>query len=291
MNTTAIEFPVISDLQSGMDYLSQLSLANPIVAERQLMLFVDSLLMAPPPSGVLLTLLEQARAPMCFVEEEMARRYHNRALPLASEEESYFQQVVTAWRKMGKAYALCAQLEEPDAENAQYVSLMATVLHRCLYYTGMVILEHYRARRDLPPGIWLDLHGFYETAEEWGISYTPVEDALENSLQATHCAAAYVTLLLIDIASPYSNSVRNLNLIRRWANMWAPLVSIHKLDDDFEVPAYVIELMKDLPLHPTAVADEPSADTRRLDTTRLGLQINHAQSAPAARYAIPTGAW
>mgnify|MGYP006359886107 CR=1 FL=1 len=96
MNTTAIEFPVISDLQSGMDYLSQLSLANPIVAERQLMLFVDSLLMAPPPSGVLLTLLEQARAPMCFVEEEMARRYHNRALPLASEEESYFQQVVPA---------------------------------------------------------------------------------------------------------------------------------------------------------------------------------------------------
>ncbi|MDP2880076.1 MAG: hypothetical protein Q8N89_00665 [Azonexus sp.] len=278
MNTTAVEVPVISDLQSGMNYLSQLSLANPIVAERQLMSFIDSLLLAPPESGVLLALLEQARAPMCFVEEEMARRYHNRALPLADEEESYFQQVVTAWRKMGKAYALCAQLAEPDSENAQYVSMMATILHRCLYYTGMVILEHYRARRDLPPGIWLDLHGFYETAEEWGIAYTPLEDALENSLQATHCAAAYTTLLLIDIASPYSNSVRNLNLIRRWAGMWAPLVSIHKLDDDLEVPAYVIELMKDAPLHPTAVADEPSADTRRLDTTRLGLQINHMLS-------------
>lgn len=99
-----------------------------------------------------------------------------------------------------------------------------------------------------------------------------------NSLQATHCAAAYTTLLLIDIASPYSNSVRNLNLIRRWAGMWAPLVSIHKLEDDLEVPAYVIELMKDAPLHPTAVADEPSADTRRLDTARLGLQINHMLS-------------
>ena len=105
MNTTAVEVPVISNLQSGMDYLSQLSLANPLVAERQLMSFVDALLMAPPESGVLLALLEQARAPMCFVEEEMARRYHNRALPLADEEESYFQQVVTAWRKMGKAYA------------------------------------------------------------------------------------------------------------------------------------------------------------------------------------------
>jgi len=278
MNTTATEPPVIANLQVGMDYLSQLSLANPIIAERQLMGFIDSLLMAPPESAVLLALLEQARAPMCFVEEEMARRYHNKALPLATEEESYFQLVVSAWRKMGKAYALCARLEEPDAENAQYVAMMATILHRCLYYTGMVILEHYRARRELPPGIWLDLHGFYETAEEWGVAYIPVEDSLENSLQATHCAAAYTTLLLIDLASPYSNSVRNLNLIRRWAGMWAPLVSIHRVEDDLEVPAYVIELMKDLPLHPTAVADEPSTDTRRIDTTRLGLQINHMLS-------------
>lgn len=278
MNATAVEMPVFSDLQSGMNYLSRLSLANPIGAERQLMSFIDSLLMTPPESGILLALLEQARAPMCFVEEEMARRYHNRALPLADEEESGFQQVVTAWRKMGKAYALCAQRKDPNSGSAQYTAMMATILHRCLYYTGMVILEHYRARRELPPGIWLDLHGFYETAEEWGIAYIPVEDVLENSLQATHCAAAYTTLLLIDIASPYSNSVRNLNLIRRWACLWAPLVSIHKLDDELEVPAYIVELMKDMPLHPTAVADEPSADTRRLDTTRLGLQINHMLS-------------
>lgn len=279
MNTTAAEVPLdIPDLRAGMDYLSQLSLANPVVAERQLMRFLDALLKAPPDPGVLLALLEQARAPMCFVEEEMARRYHNKSLPLADEEESYFQQVVAAWRKMGKAYALCARLEEPDAQNAQYVTLVATILHRCLYYTGMVILEHFRARRELPPGIWLDLHGYYASAEEWGVAYTPVEDVLESNLQATHCAAAYTTLLLIDAASPYSNSVRNLNLIRRWAGMWAPLVSIHKLEDDLEVPPYVIELMKDLPLHPSAVAEFSGADARRLDTSRLGLQINHMLS-------------
>lgn len=279
MNTSAKELPLdVPDLRTGMDFLSQLPLANPVVAERQLIRFLDGLLIAPPDPGVLLALLEQARAPLCFVEEEMARRYHNKSLPLSDEEESYFQQVVMAWRKMGKAYALCARLEEPDAQNAQYVALVATILHRCLYYTGMVILEHYRARRELPPGIWLDLHGFYESAEEWGVAYTPVEDVLESSLQATHCAAAYTTLLLIDIASPYSNSVRNLNLIRRWAGMWAPLVSVHKLNDDFEVPAYVIELMKDAPLHTTTVTEEAGPDARYLDTARLSLQISHMLS-------------
>ena len=279
MDTTFNDMPLeISDLRSGTDYLAQLSLANPMVAERQLMRFLDTLLQTPPEPSVLLALLEQARAPLCFVEEEMVRRYHNRALPLGDEEESYFQQVVTAWRKMGKAYALCASLEQPDTANPQYVTLVATILHRCLYYTGMVILEHYRARRELPPGIWLDLHGYYETAEEWGVAYTPVEDVLESSLQATHCAAAYITLLLIEIASPYSNSVRNLNLIRRWAGMWAPLVSIHPLTDDLEVPPYIIELMKDNPLHPSAYTEAPTKDARRVDTTRLALQISHMLS-------------
>ncbi|WP_434514672.1 hypothetical protein AB6Q56_19425 [Dechloromonas sp. ARDL1] len=279
MNTTGSELPLtITDLRSGSDYLAQLALANPLLSERQLMRFLDALLLSPPDPGIMLALLEQARAPLCFVEEEMARRYHNRAIPFGNEEESYFQQVVAAWRKMGKAYAMCARLERPDAQNPQYVNLVATILHRCLYYTGMVILEHYRARRELPPGIWLDMHGYYASAEEWGVAYTPVEDVLESSLQATHCAAAYATLLLIEIASPYSNSVRNLNLIRRWAGMWAPLVSIHKLDDDLEVPPYLIELMKDVPLHPTTYSEEPSADARRLDTSRLALQVAHMLS-------------
>lgn len=267
-----------TNIQSGLDYLSGLSLAHPALAEQQLIRFIDSLLAEPPDPGILLTLLEQARVPICFVEEEMARLYHNKALPLSETEETSFQQVITAWRKMGKAYAMCAQLETPDWSNPKYAGLMASILHRCIYYTGMIILEHYRARRELPAGIWLDLHGFYETAEEWGIACTPVVDGLENNLQATHCAAAYTTLLLIDIASPYSNTVRDLNLIRRWAGMWAPLVSAHKLDDDLEIPPYIVELMRDAPLHPSALSDSPGSDARRLDTARLGLQINHLLS-------------
>jgi hypothetical protein len=267
--------PTFRELTDGGDYLSRLVLANPPVAEQQLIRFLDALLADPPAAPVFLGLLEQARAPLCFVEEEMARRYHSKAVPLAAEEEANFQQVIAAWSKAAKAYALCARLEEPDTANPDYRSLMATILHRCLYYTGMIVLEHFRARRELPAGIWLELHGYYESAEEWGIAYLPIQDTLENSLQASHCAAAYTTLMLIDIASPYSNSVRNLNLIRRWAASWAPLISIHRLDDELEVPPYVVELMKDAPLHPSAASDQLSSDARRFDTSRLGLQINH----------------
>ncbi len=268
----------IPDLETGMSYLNRLALANPATAETQLLQFLDALLDEPPDPSDLFALLEQARVPLCFVEEEMVLRYHNKPLPLPEVEEACFQQVVEAWKKMGRAYSICAELLQPDTSNPHYAARIATILHRCIYYAGMVIIEHYRTRRELPPGAWIDLHGYYATAEEWQVATTPIVDNLEHDSQATHCAAAYVTLLLIDIASPYSQSVRDLNLIRRWASMWAPLVSLSALADDIELPPFVVELMKDVGMHPTPYTEEPSADVRRLDTSRLGLQLNQTLS-------------
>lgn len=272
MNDRLLSIP---DIPSGSAYLARLPLANPAAAEQQLLLFLDALVSDPPAPDALLSLLEQVRVPLCFVEEEMARRYHNKALPLSDEEETSFQLVLSAWGKMRQAYALCAQMAEPMAADPQYTGLIATVLHRCIYYSGMEILEHFRARRELPAAIWQGLHQYYAMAERLGVAETPLEDALENNLQATHCTAAYVTLQLIDVASPYSNSVRDLNLIRRWAGMWSPLVSVLPLEDDLEVPPYIVELERDAPLHPTNNSENIGQDARRLDTTRLGLQLSH----------------
>lgn len=264
---------LIPDLQSGMAQLSRLPLANPVAAEQQLVLLLDSLLAAPPDAADLLALLEQARVPLCFVEEELARRYHNKPLALGDVEEAYFQAVISAWEKMGRAYALCAQLEEPDATNPDYGNRVALILHRCIYYTGMIILEHYRARREVPPGVWLDLHGYFETAEEWGVADLAIEDSLEHESQLTHCMAAYATLLLIDLASPYSQTVRDLNLIRRWAGQWSPMVAVLPLNDQGPAPAYVVELMKDAPLHPHNPGAKPGQDARQMMTERLTLQL------------------
>ncbi|MDR0777122.1 MAG: hypothetical protein LBE81_10880 [Azonexus sp.] len=267
-----LSFP---DLATGNAYLARLPLTNPALAEEQLTRFLDALMRQPPAPAVLFTLVEQARAPLHSVAEELARGYHGKPLPLTADEDGHFRRVLAAWGKMAKVYALCARLEPPDTDSAEYCLRMATILHRCLYYTGMSILEHFRARRELPPGLWLELHGYYETAEEWGIASLPVRDALENGAHPSHCAAVYIALMLVEVASPYNHSIRDLNLIHRWASALAPLVSIHRLDDEFVVPPYVVELMQDAPLHPSAASETLGTDARRFDTTRLGLQINH----------------
>lgn len=263
----------IPDFDAGMEYLAQLPLANPILAEQKLAHFLDALRGGQLTPDEMFRLLEQARVSQCFVAEELARSYYNKALPLASDELAAFQLVLRAWRRMEKAYAACARAQQPATASPQYRTFVATVLHRCIHYVGAIIIEHFRARQELPKGIWLELHGYFATAEEWGIATEPVSDALDNAGQTAHCAGAYTTLLLVDVASPYSHGLRDLNLIRRLAGMWAPLVAVLPLDEHQLPPSYIVDLDQDAALHPFPKT-APTAGIRRLDTSKLGMKVS-----------------
>jgi len=262
----------IPDLQTGLQMLSRLPLANPQQAESELNRFLDSLFQEPPHADVYLNLLEQARLSLCFVEEELARRYVNKPLPLGDLEEECFRQVSTTWLKAARAYAHCAQLDTA-ADDPEHSLRVALILHRCIYYTGMAIIEHHRARRELPPGLWLDLHGYYATAEEWGVATLSVPDALDPLQRSTHCTAAFLSLLLCELASPYSLAARDQSLVRRWAGNWAPLVSLHDAVPGQPLPQFVVDLMQDVGLRPTADCLQ-TEHLRRLDTSRLAQQLN-----------------
>lgn len=268
---------VIPDLETGIRLITQLPLSTPAIALEQVSCILSALKRTPPSPDDYLTILEQLRVPLCFVAEELACSYHNKALPLDDLEESRFLKVVDTWHKMGRAYDHCFQHAHIDLTGPGYANYLAGILHRKLYYTGAIIHEYYRARQELPRGIWLELHASYEAAEERGVTNEPVIDPLEGEQHITHCTATYVTLLLIDISSPYSHSVRDLNLIRRWAYLWSPLVAIRPLDSNLEIPPFVLDLQQDKALHPAnnaVVADS----ARRLDTSRLTLQINLVQT-------------
>ncbi|QKS31242.1 MAG: hypothetical protein FAZ92_00864 [Accumulibacter sp.] len=273
----------IADLQSGFELLSRLPLANSERAEGEINHFLDSLLQSPPVADVYLQLLEQTRISLCFIEEELARRYTNKALPLGRNEEEAFRQVVGTWLKAARAYAHCAQLQGP-ADSAAHAERLALILHRCIYYTGMAITEHFRARQQLPAGLWLNLLGYYASAEEWGIATLPVADSLDCHGRSTHCMAATVALLLLDLAGPYSLSTVDLGLVRRWASNWAPLVSMQPPVDGEPLPALVVDLMHDAGLHGSAEGQR-TEHLRRLDSTRLAMQISAARTQLQQRIA------
>ncbi len=244
-------------------------LADPRQAQRELNHFLDRLLQAPPPAGIYLELLEQSRETLCFIGEELARSYVNKPLPLTEAQENCFREAISIWFKAARSYARCVR---PEGMPGDDPSRSALILHRSIYYIGMTIIEHYRARRELPAGLWRDLHVQYAIAEQSGVAALAVTDTLDPLARSTDCASALLSLLLVQLASPYALSIADQSLVRRWAGAWSPLVSLKSVAPG-EVPSqFVIDLVRDVAL--SSPADEPIAvQLRRLDTSRLGAQL------------------
>ncbi len=290
MNASSPISFAIPDLQTGCEIIARIPLTNPQQAEIDLSRLLDSLLAAPPDGETYFRLLEHARVATAFIVEELAKHYLNKPLPLGDIEEDFFQKVITLWLKTAKAYAHCAQHDLINENHPAHAQRVATILHRCIHHTGMAIIEHQRARRVLPWGLLLDLHGYYGSAEEWGVSTLAVPDALDSLGRNTHCAASYISYLLCEIAGCYSLSVRDQFLVRRWAAYWSPLVSLHPAVPGETLPQHVVDLMQDTALRPVVECLQ-TENLRRLDTSRLAMQISQIrqqlmQKIPPAQLAL-----
>lgn len=280
MATTPSGRLMIPDLASGMAFLSRLPITNPTVAHPSLAEFIESLIEAPPPFHVFVQLLEQARTSLDKLQEEVARSFLGKAVPLGETEENAFQQVVRGWQRMARAYARCAQLD--NGTDAEHANRVATILQRCIRYAGLGVIEHFRVRRELPSGLWLDFYGYYDSAEEWQIAGMPVYEPLERIRQSSTCTAELVTVLLTELAGPYSYSVKDIDRMVSWARHWSHLVNVVPLQGDEVGPLYSIDLLKDSGIR-LQRHESHSATARRLDTQQLAVQIDSVRQQLAQK--------
>lgn len=258
-----------ADARACIALIASLPLTNAREAHQILITLLTGLYHRPPGGAAYLDVLETARAPMAFVQDEIAQRYAAKPLPPTPAEAEAFRQVLSLWQAMARAYAQVAQLGSNDP---QVQSRLALICQRCVHYAGKVILEYFRARREPSPGAWIDLHGYYATAEEWGIDKTTVPEPI-NEINKLQCAAeAYASVLLVDLASPYSRSTHEFAWICRWARRFAPQTAVVPLGDPIETRAFGIDLMHDASARP--LDQLPRTDSvRYFDTRQLSPKI------------------
>ena len=258
---------LIPDLSTGKRILSCISRTDQQLASGEITGFLDSLLMSPLNTDNIFELLEDASQPVASIAKELAKHYLDKPIPLGDIEESFFQQVSQLCQKMAKAYAFCAEKSLPDPDDQQ----SATLLHRCIHFTGIAILEHQRARREVPWGLWLKLHGYYSMAEELKLATFAIPNVFDPQAteeDAMHCAAAYTAFILCDMAGSYSLTLHDQKLVRRWAVACSPLTSLHSFALGEVLPQFVVNLVHDTALHP-ATESLNTDQLRRLDVSHL----------------------
>ncbi|MDR2788227.1 MAG: hypothetical protein LBD06_07685 [Candidatus Accumulibacter sp.] len=265
----------IPDFQSGSEIIGRIPLNDPAAAIHDIDRIFDSLLAAPPEHSVFFQLLELIRSPVTLVAEELTRRYLNKAVPLGDAEDAFFREVARLRLKTASAYAHCFK-GSSNAETPQADRHLAALLHRCIHFTGTAILECHRARREVPWGLWFDLHGYHGTAEDMGLATLEIPGIPESRVGSTHCAAAYLVFVLCDMAGGYSLSLRDQKLVYRWAAAWSAMIGLRPVAAGETLPPFVIDPTQDVALRPSPECQR--ADRLRiLDTSRLAAHIERVR--------------
>ncbi len=198
--------PEFADAASCKAWLEHVPLANVATAQYQLLAQAEEFNRFPASAAVRLAVLETLREAVNFVQIEQAKRFTNRALPMAEAEAAVFEDTKELWEEMRVGYLRC--LEAAVNGEAGMRSQAALICQRALAYSGLRMFHHYRAYREVPGEDWHTLHEVYATAERLGITDEVVKDFLNRDVHDTSPRIAYARAVLMALANPNELSQR-----------------------------------------------------------------------------------
>jgi cyclic-di-GMP-binding protein len=226
----------------------------------------------PSPQGHLET-LEELRPTLDFILGEVGKRYAAHPLSPSSREQHFLHQAVHLWSLMVANYK---QIGRHYTGNGGAVpqEYRALLLQRRLRYQSLAMTEYFRARQELPPGLWRDLHKIYLLAETAGLANERVPEPLVEPWGVQSPLECYVAMLLVDVGSPYSRSPREFIWMTRWAQRFAPYCRLR--DGPHKSPNhYALDTEADSGLRPVATLRD-DGQARRLSVSKLATQIKVA---------------
>lgn len=213
-----------ADAATCVDWLESIPLHYPAEAHEMVAAQIGLVGHADMPALERLRVLEILYQSAAFLQEELARHYIGRALPLSIVEYSIWNSVVALWQALISAYTSllrrCFKGERALGAHAPLLALRAIELN------GATIREHHRVYRDIPAALWRQLHEAYAFAERHGLEAAGIADPLAKSALVRTPASAYGRALLAHLANPCTMSSRQMAIMYRWTGLWASQVGI-----------------------------------------------------------------
>src|SRR3954451_5500180 len=266
--------PEFTDAETCKAWLANVPLANVGTAQYQLLAQVEEFNRFPASAAVRLAVMEQMREAVHFVQIEQAKRFTNRALPMAEAESSVFEDTKDLWEAMRLGYVRC--LDAAMNGEAGMRSQAAVICQRALAYSGLRMFHHYRAYREVPAEAWSGLHEVYAAAERLDIVDEPVKDFLNRDVHETSPRIAWSRAVLMAMSNPNELSQRQLTFVAFLLERWGSKLDVHSsaVDEGDALHPLVVDLAG---AHcPERMESPPSgADIRYLDTRKLAKSLRN----------------
>jgi cyclic-di-GMP-binding protein len=268
--------PEFADATGARMWLESLPLANVAAAQQQLLAQVETFNRFQASAAERLAVMEALREAVNFVQIEQAKRFSNRALPMAEAETAIFEDTDDLWEDMRVGYARCLLAAQQGESGVK--SQAALVCQRTLYYSGLKMFHHFRAYREVPPADWRNLHEAYRIAEALDIVDDPVKDFLNRDVQETSPRVAYARAVLMALSNPNELSQRQLSFVAYLLERWGTKLEIDDkpADEDLGVPPLVADLVGErAPERLEPGSATKVGEARYLDTSKVAKSLRN----------------
>ena len=215
--------------------------------------------------------LELFRDTIQYLSEGLKHHFVGASFPLTLKARGIANQLYELHLEMARGYQNIAdELLELTALRRDF-TMLATSLHRSLYYLNQGLLTHYQVYEPSNSECWRRIHLSYEAAERKGVQSSTVKDRYRQNKQSTTIEDQYKQILLLALANPYRHSQADMTGIYLLLEHWTPLCQFHPANHFDELQhACVVDLAGDEPPSYIAYSTVPlSATCRMLDTSAL----------------------
>jgi hypothetical protein len=266
--------PEFVDAASCKAWLEHVPLANVGTAQAELLGQLEEFNRFPVSSAHRLAALEALREAVHFVQIEQAKRFANRALPMAEAESAAFEGTISLWEEMRLGYARC--LEAAAHKDAGMRAQAGLLCQRALAIIGLKMFHHYRGYREVPPEDWRELHAAYAHAEALDAADEPVKDFLNRDIQDSSPRIAYARAVLTALANPNELAQRQLTFVSYLLERWASKLEVSRkpVAEGDDVLPLVVDLAGERA--PERGGDAGAArEPRYLDTRKLAKSLRN----------------
>ncbi|MCE9568456.1 MAG: hypothetical protein K8R10_00335 [Rhodocyclales bacterium] len=247
--TGSEQSPAFLDAIDCKNWLVRVPLANAAQAQPILLRQLNLLHRYALPPVARFAILEVLRGPVSDMQENAARNFAGKPLPLATLEQAALERTLSVWHMLALGYLRCfaALCESEDNRASATPALLA---QRTLSVFADWQVDLCRGEQLPDADYWKKLHQIFAAAETLGIAAHAVSDPVRHGGAQTSALAAYAECNLLSTASPYELPARHLAWVARWARRWGAKISLLEAPpEDIRnraVPLWVVQLGGDV---------------------------------------------
>jgi hypothetical protein len=284
--------PAFLNAKSCQDWLATVPLANAIQAQLMFFRQLSLLHRFALPAADRFAILEALRGPIGDVQDDAAKKFAGKPLPLAPHEQAALESTLNVWHQFALGYLRCfeafcsgnsgnsdqagitstAALQKQHTlivGNADLASRGSILAQRTLSVFADWQVDLCRGEQLPDASYWQQLHQIFSAAETLGIATRAVNDPVRHGNAPTSALAAYAECNLLSTANPYELPARHLAWVARWARRWGAKLALLKAPPE-DIRNRAIPLWVDLHSdRPASYWPQESSGGRWLETTEL----------------------